>query len=137
MTTCEEAGKGNNNKIKIDWLLDSGCTDHVINNDKYFSDSVILKQPVNVKIGDGKILKATKVGNVISYFPVYNRKIQIKMSNVFYVKEMNRNSISYAKVTDKNKIKSINNNSKIYNRNNKLIAIAWKEDRLYKMASEI
>lgn len=53
-------------EIKIDWLLDSGCTDHIINNDKYFSESIIFKEPVNVKIGDGKIFLATKLGYVIS-----------------------------------------------------------------------
>ena len=42
-----------NENGRIDWLLDSGCTDHIINNDKYYSDSINLKTPVNVKIGDG------------------------------------------------------------------------------------
>lgn len=45
---------GNKEEIQINWLLDSGCTDHVINNDEYFSDCIILKQPINVKIADVK-----------------------------------------------------------------------------------
>ena len=124
-------------KGRIDWLLDSGCTDHVINDDKYYSDSIILKVPVNVKIGDGTILEATKVGNVISKFQVFNEKIEIKMKNVFFVEKMDRNLISYAKITNNNKIVSKENTSKVYNSLNELIAIAWKEGSLYKMYSYI
>jgi len=40
---------------------------------------------------------------------------------------MDRNLLSYAKVTDKNKIVSKDNTSKIYNEYDKLIAIAFKE----------
>jgi len=40
-------------QIKIDWLLDSGCTDRVINNEEYFSKCITLREPVNVKIADG------------------------------------------------------------------------------------
>ena len=125
------------NDFKVNWLLDSGCTDHVINNDKYFYDSMTLEEPIKVKIGDGNVLKATKIGDVICYFLVYGKRVKVRLPNVFYVKEMNRNLISFAKVTDKNKIISRGNTSKIYDKDNELIAVAWKEDRLYKMTSMI
>jgi len=47
------------------------------------------------------------------------------------------NLISYSKVTDKNKIISVRDKSKIYDRNNKLIAIAMKKGDLYEMKSLI
>ena len=127
----------NCDKGKIEWILDSGCSDHIINDHSYFSESINLKKPINVKVGDGRILKGTKVGKVITYFMINNRKIKITISNVFYVKEMDKNLISYAKVTDENKIISIGKTSKIYNRNNSLIGIAFKEYGLYKMNSYI
>jgi len=43
----------------------------------------------------------------------------------------------FAKVTDKNKIISIENTSKIYNEYNKLIAVAFKENGLYKLQSYV
>jgi len=46
------------------------------------------------------------------------------------------NSISYSKVTNKNKIISVGDKSKIYDRNNKLIAIVKRKD-LYEMKSFI
>jgi len=90
-----------------------------------------------VKIGDGRVLKATKVGNIQNYFIAYGNKMEIKISNVFYVKEMDRNLISFAKITDKNKVISVGDTSKIYNEQNKLIAIAYKRNGLYKMSSFI
>lgn len=51
---------------EIKWLLDSGCTDHIINDEKYYSQCIELKEPVNDKVGDGIVLKATKVQHVIT-----------------------------------------------------------------------
>ena len=79
-------------------------------------------------------MKATKVGYVKSKFKTFNEIIEIEMKNV-YVKEMDRNLIAFAKVTDKYKVVSIGDSSKIYNLDNELIAIAWKSNRIYKMTS--
>ena len=127
----------NNCENQIEWVLDSGCTDHIINNESYYSNSVILENPIDVKIGNGTILKATKIGEVIVYFLVNNQKVEVKLTNVFYVKEMDRNLISYGKVTKLNKIISKDNTSKIYNKNNELIAVAYKVNNMYKMNSLI
>jgi len=112
---------------KIHWILDSGCSDHIINDDSYFSECLNLAKPINVKVGDGRVLKGTKVGEVVTYFVVNKTRTVITMSNVFYVKEMDKNLISYARVTDGNKIFSEGDTSKIFNKRNNLIAIAHKE----------
>ncbi|CAD7094238.1 unnamed protein product [Hermetia illucens] len=94
----------NNGCNEIKWILDSGCTDHIINNDKYFENFKILEKPVNVYLGDNSYVKATKIGNVISYFNVYGKKVKIEMKNVFYVENMHSNLVSYSKITENNKI---------------------------------
>ncbi|KAK9687357.1 hypothetical protein QE152_g36492 [Popillia japonica] len=33
----------------IKWLLDSGCSDHIVNSDKYFYKVIDLKNPINIK----------------------------------------------------------------------------------------
>jgi len=76
-----------------------------------------------------------KVGNIQIYFLTYGKTINIKISNVFYVRQMDRNLLSYAKLTDKNKIVSKDNTSQIHNEYNKLIAIAFKENGLYEIRS--
>ena len=120
---------------KIEWLLDSGCTDHIINDDFFFSESIFLKEPINVKVADGRILKGTKVGKIIAYFMIGDTQSKIVIPNVIYVKNIDRNLISLSKVTDKNKILCIENTAEIYNNNDKLIAVAHKNNGLYKMSS--
>lgn len=91
----------NCNTNRIDWILDSGCTDHIITDDSYFSESLILKNPINVKVGDGRILKGTKVSKVCTHFIVYGKKVKITMSDVFFVKDMDTNLISFSRITEK------------------------------------
>ncbi|KMQ84192.1 rna-dependent dna polymerase [Lasius niger] len=124
-----------NRENKINWILDSGCTDHIVNDDTIFDEYVVLKKPIDVKLGDGRILKATKIGNIKTTFQIYAKDSEVTLYNVFYVKEMKQNLISYSKVTEKNKIVSYGNNSKIYNQYKELIAIGKKEGNLYHMSS--
>jgi len=64
--------------LKVEWILDSRCTDHIINNESYFTNYVCLKNPINVKVGDGRSVQATKVGNIQTYFLTYGKRINIK-----------------------------------------------------------
>ena len=57
------------------------------------------------------------------------------MSNVFYAKKMNTNLISFGKLTDNNTIISKGNMAKILEKNNELIAVAYKENRTCKIKS--
>lgn len=50
--------------MKIVLVLDSGCTNHIVNMDKYFYCKVRLKYSINVKLTDGFIIKATHIGNI-------------------------------------------------------------------------
>jgi hypothetical protein len=118
---------------EIEWLLDSGCTDHIINTDEHYDACETLNTPVKVRIGDGTLLEATKVGNITAYFPVYGNNSQITLKNVFFVREMKANLLSYSKITDQNTITSKGYLTKIYNANRELIAIAKKENHLYRM----
>lgn len=79
------------NNIEVNWLLDSGCTDHIINKDEYFDECIKLREPVNIYLGDNCVVKATKVGNVISYFETFGKRHEIVMKNVFYANNMHSN----------------------------------------------
>lgn len=61
---------------------------------------------------------------------------EITISNVLYVKEMNENLRSYAKVTNENKIVWITEkSSEIYNKLDVSIGIAFKEYGSYEISS--
>lgn len=122
---------------EIEWILDSGCTDHIINDEKYFENSKILEEPVNVYLGDNRVVKATKIGNVVSYFDAFGKKNLVDMRNVFYVKDMKSNLISYSKITEDNTIVSKGKMTKIIDSYGKVTAVALKNNGLYIMKSRL
>ena len=117
---------------EIIWQLDSGCTDHVINNVNYFDKCIDLKKPVNIYLGDNRPVKATKVGIVIIYFEVFRKQNKININKIFYAKEMSANLISLGKLTDnKNTVISKGNIAKVMDEDDKLTAVTFKENGTY------
>ena len=57
----------------------------IINDGFYFVEYENLKNPINVKIGDGRILKGTQVGQTLTYFVLNKMRIKISMSNVLFI----------------------------------------------------
>ena len=57
----------------------------IINDGFYFVEYENLKNPINVKIGDGRILKGTEVGQTLTYFVLNKMRIKINMSNVLFI----------------------------------------------------
>lgn len=132
MYACE-----NDNKNEIEWLLDSGSTDHIINTDKFFDSYIILKSPLNVKLPDGKILQATKVGKITLNFETYYNTSTIEINNVYFVKDINKNLLSLSKITNNCTLVAKYDEAKIYNEKRELLAVAKKTNDLYLMKSYV
>jgi len=121
---------------EITWLLDSGCSDHIINDDSYFEKCIELEAPVNIYLGDNRSIKATKIGTVMTYFATFGKQNKVKIKNVYFAKNMNMNLISLGKLTDNNNIIiSEGKVARIIDSNDKLIAVAHKENSIYKLKS--
>ena len=75
-------------------------------------------------MGDGPTLRATSVGNIKAKFVSNYNETEIELKDVFFVKEMDRNLMSFGKVAGKAKIISVGSTLKIYSRENKLIEVA-------------
>ena len=84
----------------VQFLLDSGCTDHIINDESLFSEFVTLEEPNAITVGDGYALTATKVGNINLECNVNNTIYNIKISNVYFVQQMKVNLLSVSIITD-------------------------------------
>ncbi|KAK9688343.1 GAG-pre-integrase domain [Popillia japonica] len=123
---------------EIKWLLDSGCSDHIITSDKYFCKSVKLKNPVSIKVGDGFGLESDRIGTINVYFSVENQLIETEIKNVYYVKNMNQNLLSVSSIVKQNNsIVFKNNYANIYNCNEKVIAIAVLKNKLFELIGKV
>lgn len=138
MSTATNLGGESSTDEEIKWLLDSGCSDHIVNSDKYFYKVIDLKNPVNIKVGDGFQLKANKIGNIFVYFNVSNKLIKTEIKNVYYVQNMKQNLLSVSCIINSNNSVIFKNDTvKIYNCKEELIAEASIKNKLFQLIGKV
>ena len=108
--------------------MDSGCTDHIINDANYYENCIDLKEPINVHLGDKRSVKATKIGNVVSFFEAFGKLNRVDIKNVYFAKDMSNNLISYEKITDNSTIISRGNESRTLNEFGNLTTIVYENE---------
>ena len=127
----------NKNNI-INFCIDSGCTDHLINNKEFFSDLIMLEEPIKIAVAkNDNHLLAVGVGNIGVYSYVQGRKIDCQIKNVFYVPDLKRNLLSVKRL-EMAGIKIIFDNGvvKLITNDRNLIGIG-KRNNLYEIDFEI
>ena len=75
---------------KVEWCLDSGCTDHIMPNKSNFVQYWELGQASKAEITDGKYLKIEGYGMVIGYSIMPNKTVSLRIQNALYVPEANK-----------------------------------------------
>ncbi|KAA3481430.1 Retrovirus-related Pol polyprotein from transposon TNT 1-94 [Gossypium australe] len=83
-------------KAPNEWLLDSGCTNHMSSDAKIFK-ALDKSCQTKVKIGNGQFIKAEGKGNVSICTPPGNKII----SNVLLVPQIDKNLLSIAQLLEK------------------------------------
>ena len=74
------------------WIVDSGATCHMCNDETMFSRFHLLEQPQQVKLGDGHILEATAHGIVSLQMNLSDAKTRrCKLHDVLFVPKLSYN----------------------------------------------
>lgn len=122
----------------LTFYIDSGCTDHMVNKEEYFSNLCMLENPIKVAIAkDSSFLLAVGVGNIEVYSHVKNKRVKCTIQNVFYIPELRKNLLSVKKLEisdikvlfEKGQVKLIDSNDEILGIGNR--------DNLYEMSFEL
>ena len=79
---------------KVEWCLDSGCTDHITPNKSDFVQYWALGQASKAEIADGKYLQIEGYGTVIGYSIMPNKTVSLQIQNMLYVPEANKQLFS-------------------------------------------
>ena len=79
---------------KVEWCLDSGCTDHITPNKSDFIQYWELGQASKAEIANGKYLKIEGYGTVIGYSIMPNKMVSLQIQNVLYIPEANKRLFS-------------------------------------------
>lgn len=130
-----EQGKNTN---VMEWLIDSGCTDHITKTDEYFYSSVDLKTKTEVKLGNSDVIKATKIGNIMCRFRSGDKNITVDIKNVYYVPEIGRNLLSVSSIMSTNKTVIFSGKyAEIYNEKNEFLFHSKQNKKLFSITCEV
>lgn len=89
------------NSSRTNFIIDSGSSDHLVNSDKYFYESIVLAKPVEISVAkDGESLYATKIGNIRGYTDVNGERQLRVIKNVLFVQNLKHNLFSIRRLED-------------------------------------
>ena len=112
------------------WILDSGASDHMVNDDKKLKNYCKLKKFVKVHLGDNHIVDAVGVGTLL----LYSGTKGIELKKVYHVPSLSVNLISVS-MLDSNKfsLTFANGVCKIADSTNTVVAMAKESYGLYEL----
>ena len=115
------------------WIIDSGASQHMCNDKSSFSVLVNPSKAILVLIGNGKILMATGLGKVPLNLILYDgRTRDCLLDRVLYIPDITQNLLSVSKVAKGgNFTQFCDEDCKIFNENNELLALGSKIGELY------
>ena len=115
------------------WILDSGATCHMCNNEAMFSDLRALRSPLDVTLGDGRNLQAVGRGNVVLSMKLpQGRTESCTLHNALLVPDLAYNLLSVTSASKKGKVTTFSEmRCEIRDSKSKLIATGHREGSLY------
>ena len=121
------------------WIVDSGATAHMSYYGKeHFSNYVKLEKPINVSVGDGRVLNAIGKGDIHLQFWLPSGELKSsKLNKVLHVPDMSKNliSVSMAALNGKSTIFD-DKECKFFNNKKECVAYATKKGNLYYLNCE-
>ena len=118
--------------VKTNWIVDSGATSHMCNDESLFSEIKPLLKSQAVQVGDGHSVEAKGEGTVELKITLSTGVSCCKLSNVLYVPDLSYNLLSVSKAAKSGKVIEFHGNGcNIINKNSKIIAAATKIGDLY------
>ena len=115
------------------WILDSGATCHMCNDEAMFSHLRALRSPLNVTLGDGRNLQAVGRGNVVLTMKLPQGKTEsCTLHDVLLVPDLAYNLLSVTSASKKGKVTTFSEmRCEIRDSKSKLIASGHREGSLY------
>lgn len=126
-----------NDKI-LTWCIDSGCSDHLVNNQDVFVNYRELEFPRNIAAAkEGVMLKALGIGNIRTRCRVGKMVTTCTIKNVYYVPELRKNSLSVPKIESNGfKVTFYEGRVEIY-KNDQLVMLGRANGNLYSIEMEV
>lgn len=85
---------GSDTNLENKWVLDSGATSNMSNNQDWFSKLHLFETPWQVKVGDGNHVEVIGIGEIKFVSTVYDSKVTGTLTNVLLIPKLAANLIS-------------------------------------------
>lgn len=119
---------------KIKWLVNSGATDHMVNNLCFFDTCSNLENPINIHVAKfSQTLHASKIGNILIKINKCDKTIDGKIKNVLYVEGLRNNLLSVQKLAECGISVMFKNKKVILTKNNNIVAEGNMISNLYEI----
>lgn len=119
------------------WILDSGASDHMCANYDWFRDYEKLENPTQVKIGNGSSMYAIGKGKIRIWIFIKEKWCCNYLLNVLHVPELKYNLFSCGSALDKGLKMMTDNNKSVFTRKGKIVCIAEREEKLFKLKFKV
>lgn len=115
------------NPDSVYFYVDSGASDHLVNTEKHFSNSITLSSPITINIAKKEeSLVATKMGTIVTK--------ECKLLNVLYVPNLRSNLLSINRLENSGfGVMFQNNRVVIYRKKGQILKTGYKRNNLYEM----
>lgn len=119
------------------WFLDSGASDHTSNKRQWFSNLVLLMDPIPVRIGDGKLIFAIGKGDInIAAFDGINW-VEKRLLDVLFVPDIRLQLFSFSTALDKNLTFTANRESCYFSKGDVTVAVGERKGKLFEMKFKV
>ena len=85
-----------NGDAKSDWILDSGASCHLVNDERLLLHAIECS--VEVSLADEEKLVLTKVGGVRLFVTADDKESTVLLTNMYFAPSLTRNIVSYGKL---------------------------------------
>ncbi|KAI5748286.1 hypothetical protein M8J77_023876 [Diaphorina citri] len=135
-TSNHEDEKVKNADLKqLNFVVDSGCTDHIVNDISVFHDYIELKNPIKINIAkDDQCMSAVGIGTIETYITYGGNTTYCTLKNVLYVPSSRKNLLSVKRL-DKFQVLFEHGSVKIIH-NNEIIVMGLKSN-LYEITFNV
>lgn len=107
----ENSSGSNNDELRF--CVDSGCTDHLVKDKRYFHELLMLNKPIMIAVAQkNNHIEAIGIGNIKVISNVFGKDLECTIQNVLYVPNLKRNLLSVKRLEMAN-IKIIFGNEKV------------------------
>lgn len=126
---------GNKRDLKrVEWFIDSGCCDHLVNDESLFDSLKPLDNPIEIAVAkDGESITAEYSGTVKLVSNVNGKLIDCSVENVLLVPELRCNLFSVLRVDEAGMKVSYENGKVIIQRGSDTVASGSRVGKLYRL----